>query len=183
MDIVDISTVKTVHKEPKQLDLVGWFTLGSANGPSPDLLPIQNRISELYTETPLLLLFHPSEALSEATAAGKLPLTIYEPVHESASGLNDKAMDIDGAPQTKEIKFRELVYSVETGEAEMIAVDSVARGGGNATAVEKESTSTPKISPELNLKKGKGKQKEQPKEEAHIIDADKVLTPEDEERT
>ena len=171
-------TVKAVYKQP-QLDLVGWFALGPQTGPQPHLLPTQNRISEL-TELPLLVLFHPSEALSEATTAGKLPLTIYEPVHESASGHNDKAMDIDGASQPKELKFRELVYSVETAEAEMIAVDFVAKGGGNATAVEDKSKAPKKTEDESKTRKGKGKQKAEPHTEE--IDVTKVLTAEDDER-
>jgi COP9 signalosome complex subunit 6 len=159
---------------------VGWFTLGPASGPSPHLLPIHNRISELYTETPILCLFHPADAPSEATAAGKLPLTLYESVFESApGGQNDKNMDIDGAAQAKSVKFRELVYSVETSEAEMIAVDFVARGGGNAAAV-KTKDEPVETSPDSKEKtaKGKGKTKK-----ADIIDEDKVLTAEDEEGT
>jgi COP9 signalosome complex subunit 6 len=174
-----MSTVKDVYKQP-QLDLVGWFALGSPTGPQPHLLPIQNRISELYTESPLLVLFHPSDALSEATTAGKLPLTIYEPVYESASGPNDKAMDIDGVSQPKELKFRELVYSVETAEAEMIAVDFVATGGGNATAVEDKSKAPKKAEEESRSRKGKGKQKAE--SYTADIDVSKVLTAEDDER-
>ncbi|ORY15152.1 hypothetical protein BCR34DRAFT_533319 [Clohesyomyces aquaticus] len=172
---------KDVHKQP-QLDIVGWFTLGPATGPQPEHLPIHTRISELYNDTPILCLFHPSDAFSESTAAGKLPLTLYESVYENATGSpNDKAMDIDGAMQTKALKFKELVYTVETGEAEMIGVDFVARGGGNATAVEgapppKGDSKAPE---EEKSKKGKGKGKEKVKEEA--IDESTVLTAEDEE--
>ena len=45
-------------------------------------------------------------------------------------------MEIDGQDSPLDLRFRELPYSVETGEAEMICVDFVARGGGNATAVD-----------------------------------------------
>lgn len=128
-------------------------------------------------------MFHPSDADSEATTAGKLPLTLYESTYENASGgPNDKSMDIDGAVQNKALKFRELVYTVETGEAEMIAVDFVARGGGNATAVEGSSAATKGKSgkgAEEQDKKAKGKQKELPREET--IDESSVLTAEDEE--
>ncbi|KAF2015444.1 hypothetical protein BU24DRAFT_408658 [Aaosphaeria arxii CBS 175.79] len=173
---------KIVHKQP-QLDLVGWFTLGPSSGPQPYLLPIHNYISQI-NEAPILVLFHAEDASSEATAAGKLPLTLYESVFESAAGgPNDKAMDIDGAVQAKAVKFRELVYSIETGEAEMIGVDFVARGGGNATAVEGGSDGATKAetkaAEEDKSKKGKGKQKEKLKEEA--IDEANVLTAEDEE--
>ncbi|KAF2678194.1 hypothetical protein K458DRAFT_377246 [Lentithecium fluviatile CBS 122367] len=175
---------KDVHKQP-QLDIVGWFTLGAVSGPQPHILPMHTRISEVYTESPLLCLFHPSDADSEATAAGKLPLTLYESVYESATGgPNDKAMDIDGAVQNKALKFRELVYSVETGEAEMIAVDFVARGGGNATAVDGSTAVLPKgelsKSEEDKGKKTRGKQKEKEKRE-ETIDESSVLTAEDDE--
>jgi COP9 signalosome complex subunit 6 len=130
-------------------------------------------------------LFHPSDADSEATAAGKLPLTLYESIYENATGgLNDKAMDIDGAVQNRTLKFRELVYSVETGEAEMIAVDFVARGGGNATAVDGSTAAVSK--PESSKaeedkgKKAKGKQKEKEKRD-DTIDETTVMTVEDDE--
>ncbi|KAJ4346042.1 hypothetical protein N0V95_005775 [Ascochyta clinopodiicola] len=177
---------KEVHKQP-QLDLVGWFTLGPASGPSPHVLPIHSRITELYNDSPILLLFHPESTFTEATAAGKLPLTLYESLSEnSPSDPNDKAMDIDGAVQAKSTKFRELVYSVETGEAEMISVDFVARGGGNATAVEGsvESSAATVGTPKTNenaTKKGKGKQKEKDSEKDALIDETAVLDADDEE--
>jgi COP9 signalosome complex subunit 6 len=185
------ATVKDVHKQPP-LDLVGWFTLGNRSGPEPHILPIHSHISELYTEAPLLVLFHPEDAFSEATAAGKLPLTLYEPIFENAtSDPNDKAMDIDGAVKAKSTKFKELVYSIETGEAEMISVDFVARGGGNATAVEGSVDAATKAEPSLSQidevvgKKTRGKQKEKGKEkEAEKdapIDESLVMSAEDDE--
>jgi COP9 signalosome complex subunit 6 len=132
------------------------------------------------------LLFHPESTFTEATAAGKLPLSLYESLSENApSDPNDKAMDIDGAVQAKTIKFRELVYSVETGEAEMISVDFVARGGGNATAVEGSvesalNTESPKTN-ESAGKKSKGKQKEKEIEKDAPIDESAVLDADDEE--
>jgi COP9 signalosome complex subunit 6 len=101
-------------------------------------------------------------------------------------------MDIDGAVKDKAIKFRELVYSVETGEAEMISVDFVARGGGNATAVEgsveaSASTADGSKASEAGGKKGKGKQKEKEKEKEKEsekdapIDEAVVLNADDEE--
>ncbi|KAF2875335.1 hypothetical protein BDV95DRAFT_486975 [Massariosphaeria phaeospora] len=174
---------KDVHKQP-QLDIVGWFTLGPASGPESHILPIHSRISDVYTESPILFLFHPAEALSEATSAGKLPLTLYESVYEtSTGGPNDKAMDIDGAVHSKALKFRELVYSVETGEAEMIGVDFVARGGGNATAVDGSAAAPSKgnaaAAEEDKGRKTRGKQKEKAKDES--IDDSAALTAEDEE--
>lgn len=181
--------VKDVHKQP-QLDIVGWFTLGSTTGPEPHILPIHSRISELYTESPLLLLFHPESAFSEATAAGKLPLTLYESISvNTTTDPNDKAMDIDGAVQAKSTKFRELVYSIETGEAEMISVDFVARGGGNATAVEGSANTSAskaesaKIDEALGKRSTRGKQKEKEKEKEKDaqLDESTVITAEDDE--
>lgn len=107
-------------------------------------------------------------------------------------------MDIDSA-QTRELKFRELAYSVETGEAEMIGVDFVAKGGGNATAIETGRAATaPAAQPAMTMQtpikgesstKGKGKVKSKDKDKAtegteetngEIDDRD-VLTAEEEE--
>ena len=94
-------------------------------------------------------------------------------------------MDIDGAVQAKALKFRELVYAIETGEAEMISVDFVARGGGNATAVEGSPSTAKKAeaAPVDDDKKGKGKGKQKEKEKAkeETIDESAVMTAEDEE--
>jgi COP9 signalosome complex subunit 6 len=136
----------------------------------------------------LLVLFHPEDAFSEATAAGKLPLTLYEPISEHVtSDPNDKTMDIDGAVQAKSTKFKELVYTIETGEAEMISVDFVARGGGNATAVEGSSAAPKAESSKADEPSGKrstrGKQKEKEKERERDapIDESLVMTAEDDE--
>lgn len=181
---------KDVHKQPP-LDIVGWFTLGPSSGPGPHVLPIHSCISRLYTESPLLLLFHPETAFSEATAAGKLPLTLYESVSVmTTSESSDKTMDIDGAAQARCTKFRELVYSIETGEAEMIAVDFVARGGGNATAVE-DSSGGPvtrqgdavngEDSSIIRTNRGKQKEKEKDSENDFAFDETIAMTAEDEE--
>jgi len=138
-----------VFKAP-QLDLVGWYTLGSSNGPEQRHLPIQLQLQTEYNlESAILLLFHPDMVAESSGAAGKLPLTLYETVWTS----DTSSMDVDGGDRNQSLKFRELRYSVETGEAEMISVDFVARGGGNATAVE-----APAAKPDA--KKGKGKAKD-----------------------
>jgi COP9 signalosome complex subunit 6 len=99
-------------------------------------------------------------------------------------------MDIDGAEQAKSIKFKELVYSIETGEAEMISVDFVARGGGNATAVggsadlTSAKTESPKVDESTGKKNTRGKQKEKEKEEKDVpIDGSVILTADDDEGT
>lgn len=64
-------------------------------------------------------------------------MTIYESIFEG-----DNVADTNAITQTADdrhalhIRFRELPYSIETGEAEMISVDFVARGAGNAMAIE-----------------------------------------------
>jgi COP9 signalosome complex subunit 6 len=138
---------KEVFKAPL-LDVVGWYALGSTSGPEPRHLPIQMQLQTKYNlESAILLLFHPEMVAESSGAAGKLPLTLYETTWTSDSS----SMDVDAGERNQSLKFRELRYSVETGEAEMISVDFVARGGGNATAVEAKKG---------DAKKGKGKAKE-----------------------
>lgn len=114
-------TVKDVHPT---LDFIGHFTYLP---PPPHNLPrqlhlnIQNQLLS-HNESPIFLALHPSP-LSTSTG-GKLPLTIYESVYEEEGDT----------PETKtlKMKFTELDYTIETGEAEMIGVDHVAKGVGNA---------------------------------------------------
>lgn len=126
----------TVHKE-RQLDFVGWYTLLPGTGPTPTILPIHSQILEGWNESAVVLGFHPEEVLSH-TVGGKLPLTIYESNYEvddqkpTEQDGEDKKMD-DGEATLK-LKFREVPYSVETDETEMISMNYVAEGGGNATA-------------------------------------------------
>ncbi|TGO50248.1 hypothetical protein BOTNAR_0400g00070 [Botryotinia narcissicola] len=148
-----LQQMKDVHKVPA-LDLVGWYTIIPNSGPQPIHLPIHRQILSTYNESAILLGFHPEEALSGAVG-GKLPLTIYESNYEAeesgAETGEDKEMK-DEEPQLK-LKFKELPFTVETGEAEMISVDFVARGGGNATAVNGTSK-------KITIVEGKGKGKD-----------------------
>ena len=125
---------KDVHQVPV-LELLGWFTTAPATGPEAVHLGIHQQILHTYNETAVLLAFHPSAVLEGAAVGGKLPLTIYESIYESVDS-GDRGMEIDGQETPQELRFRELPYTVETGEAEMIGVDFVARGGGNATAID-----------------------------------------------
>ncbi|KAI2469353.1 hypothetical protein F4781DRAFT_394490 [Annulohypoxylon bovei var. microspora] len=136
-----LDQMKTIHKSP-QLDLVGWYTVLPKSGPTPSILPIHNWILSEHNESSLLLAFHPEEAVKHS-AGSKLPLTIYESNYEAEEPKPDQGEDKemrDGDPPLN-VKFRELSYSVETGEAEMISMDFVARGAGNATVVEKKTSS------------------------------------------
>jgi COP9 signalosome complex subunit 6 len=147
--------VKDVHKVPA-LDLVGWYTILPTSGPQPAHLPIHRQILD-YNESAILLGFHPSAVLN-GPVGGKLPITLYESNYEAdeptEDGSEDKEMK-DGEPQLG-LRFKELPYVVETGEAEMISIDFVARGGGNATAVDGTSKKATQDDP-----KGKGKKKSQ----------------------
>lgn len=55
------------------------------------------------------------------------------------------------------LRFQELPYTIETGEAEMISVDFVARGGANATAIEEPKPDSANSPTPAKDTKGKGK--------------------------
>ena len=139
----DFSTDKDVHKQPA-LELVGWFTVAPESGPLAAHLPIHQQIMT-FNESPVLLVFHASSLGSTSNTTGKLPLTLYESIEdldqtstiENAKGKDVNAMQVD-TDETKpsSIKFRALPYSVETEETEMIGIDYVAKGGGNAGAID-----------------------------------------------
>lgn len=83
----------------------------------------------------LLLGFHPDE-LAHHSVGAKLPLSIYESNYEADDDSGeDEKMGLEDDAALK-LKFRELKYTVEAGDAEMISMDFVARGGGNATAID-----------------------------------------------
>lgn len=114
----------------------------------------------------MFLTFHPSQIQIGASNGSKLPLTVYESVYEGDNAAEgDKSMQVDNEEQSLSIRFRELPYSIETGEAEMIGVDTVARSARNAAsdtgAAPQQETQT----------KGKKEQK------------DVMLSPEEEECT
>ncbi|KAL8826622.1 MAG: hypothetical protein Q9191_003686 [Dirinaria sp. TL-2023a] len=147
-----VQQYRDVHKAPA-LEVVGWFTTAPPSGPEFQHLAIHQQLLLDYNETALMLAFHPSTVLAGAQAGGKLPLTIYESVYESgleggkaapADEDGDNRMEIEGQEAHLDLKFRELPYTVETGEAEMIGVDYIARGAGNATAIDGTSQSVGK---------------------------------------
>ncbi|KAL8684764.1 MAG: hypothetical protein Q9224_006146, partial [Gallowayella concinna] len=171
---------KDVHKQPP-LELVGWFTTTPPTGPAAPHVPIHQQIIHDYNETAVLLAFHPTSILAGAGQSGKLPLTIYESVYEGQEADRDQSMDLDGQETPLNLKFRELPCSVDTGEAEMISVDFVARGGGNATDVDASTKM-----------KGKGQASQAPvvdkaskeagsQQEAKALNDSSLLSPEDEE--
>jgi len=136
--------VRTVHKD-RSLDLVGWFTLMPSAGPAPNVLAIHTQILDNLNDAAVLLGFSPAELL-KARAGGRLPIAVYESNYEpdasTAAATNDDGQDTTMADGTKAqqqppklcLKFRELPYTVETDEAEMISMAHVAQGGANASA-------------------------------------------------
>ncbi|KAF4587286.1 COP9 signalosome complex subunit 6 [Ophiocordyceps camponoti-floridani] len=184
-----LEQMMTVHKE-RQLDLVGWYTLFPTSGPTPSVVPIHKQILQQWNESALLLGFHPEEALKHSVG-GKLPLTIYESNYEvddsggGAEGDEDKRMD-DGEAAALKLKFREVPYSVETDDTEMISMNYIAGAGGNASTVSGTASAKedrPARSVESN---GKGKRRlvesEADDTAKSLPDADEVLT-HDEEKT
>ncbi|KAI3331561.1 COP9 signalosome-like protein subunit 6 [Xylariaceae sp. AK1471] len=178
-----LGQMKIIHSSP-QLDLVGWYTLLPKSGPTPSILPIHNWILSEHNESSLLLGFHPEESVKHH-AGSRLPLTIYESNYEADEPKTEQGEDKemrDGEPALK-LRFHELQYSVETGEAEMISMDFVARGAGNATAVEPRDQK--KTAP-VNTDDPKGKRKMEATEateaSANTADTEEhVLSREDEE--
>ncbi|PLN83140.1 putative COP9 signalosome subunit 6 [Aspergillus taichungensis] len=137
-----VQQLKDVHKIPA-LDLVGWWSTAPPSGPNASHLPIHRQMLQNYNESAVFLAFHPSQVHGAASNSAKLPLTVYESVYEGENAADGgKAMQVDGEEQLLTIRFRELPYFVETGEAEMIGVDSIARSARNAAAVEEPSTTS-----------------------------------------
>ncbi|KAI9897002.1 hypothetical protein N3K66_008024 [Trichothecium roseum] len=141
----------TVHKD-RSLDLVGWYTLLPSVGPTASILRLHQTFFKI-NESALLLSFHPEEAVRHSVG-GKLPLTIYESVleiddasakpgrdaggEEEEEGDKDKVMADSADDDDVRLRFRELAYSVETHETEMISMNYVASGGGGSAAAAKE---------------------------------------------
>lgn len=166
LELADPLQVKDVHKAPA-LDLVGWWSTAPPSGPNTAHLPIHRQILHNHNESAVFLAFHPSLVHDASSNGGKLPVTIYESVYEGENATeNSKTMQVDGEEQSLTIRFRELPYSVETGEAEMIGIDTVARTARNA-AVDTPATSS-------LTKQAAGKEPTK--------DQSDVLSPEEEER-
>lgn len=156
---------KEVHKVPA-LDMVALFTLGPVEGPQPAHLPILKQVQQLTgSDSIMLLLFHVEQV--DDLQGGKLPISLYDSVEEAEG----------------EVKFKELAFDVDSGDAEMIGVNYVAVGGGNATAVPKQDTSSAASGSKDKKAKGKGKGKEKDGEEADTNGATStnVLSAEDDE--
>lgn len=156
---------------------MGWWSTAPPSGPTPAQLPIQRQILEDYNESAVFLAFHPSRIQQSSSGAGKLPLTVYESVYEGDHVDGEKKMQVDNEEQSLNIRFRELPYSVETGEAEMIGIDTITRSGRNAAALDAQSVpSSQRPIPCAEEAKANGKAKEKSE------DGPVILSPEEEER-
>jgi len=101
------------------LELIGWYTV--AQSPTSRHIALHEQFVP-YTPTPILLILQP-EAQSAGSAGQSLPLKAYEPT-----------VEIRG--RTSRNVFVEASFTVETGEAERIAVDWTAKGGEGGTSLE-----------------------------------------------
>ncbi|KAJ8462444.1 hypothetical protein ONZ45_g5705 [Pleurotus djamor] len=101
------------------LEFIGWYTV--ATYPTSKHIALHDQFTN-YCSTPLLLILQPTLAfVSSDVNAQTLPFKAYEPSVE----IRDR--------KTRSV-FIEASYNVETGEAERIAVDWTARGGGGGTS-------------------------------------------------
>ncbi|KAG7450211.1 COP9 signalosome subunit 6 [Guyanagaster necrorhizus] len=103
------------------LEFIGWYTV--APRPSSRHIALHSQFTG-YCSTPLLLLLQSSNNVSTGSDGNQtLPFKAYEPTIEIRDRLSRPV-------------FVEASYNVETGEAERIAVDWTARGGGSGTSLE-----------------------------------------------
>ncbi|KAJ9112465.1 hypothetical protein QFC20_002253 [Naganishia adeliensis] len=125
---IDTEFLETRREQFKQvfptLDLIGWYTIGRE--PSEVDIHIQHQFTAII-EAPIFLQLSPHESeTSPLRTNGEIPVRIFE----SALGANDDLnIGGDAITTTRGFQFIELKYTVETGEAERIAVDGAAKAG------------------------------------------------------
>ncbi|CCM01623.1 uncharacterized protein FIBRA_03684 [Fibroporia radiculosa] len=104
------------------LEFIGWYTV--ATRPTAVHIALHEQFTP-YSSTPLLLILQPSTvfAASSDITAQPLPIKAYEPTIE----IRDR--------KSRSV-FVEAPYTVETGEAERIAVDWTAKGGEGDNSLE-----------------------------------------------
>ncbi|KAJ5343070.1 uncharacterized protein N7506_002894 [Penicillium brevicompactum] len=135
-----LQQLKDVHKSPA-LELVGWWAIAPPSGPTGAYLPLHQQILRDYNESAVFLGFHPQDQASASNGA-KLPLGIFESVYEAETTPDAKDMQVDGEEGKLSIKFRELPYSVETGESEMIGIDTINRPNAHMQKKDKQRSET-----------------------------------------
>jgi len=103
------------------LELIGWYTV--AQQPTDRHIALHEQFIA-YTANPILLILQPSQSSAKSDVTGHaLPFKAYESTVEIRE-------------RTSRNVFVEASYSVETGEAERIAVDWSAKGGEGGTSLE-----------------------------------------------
>ncbi|KIL70983.1 hypothetical protein M378DRAFT_67093 [Amanita muscaria Koide BX008] len=104
------------------LEFIGWYTVASY--PTTKHIAIHEQFTG-YCTTPLLVVLQAGVALGSRSSlnAQPLPFKAYEP-------------SIEIRDRTTRAVYMEVPYTVETGEAERIAVDWTAKGGGSSTSLE-----------------------------------------------
>ncbi|KAG1716328.1 hypothetical protein ID866_812 [Astraeus odoratus] len=122
-DMVDHGFLVQRRDQYKQvfpsLEFIGWYTVASTV--TSRHIALHEQFTG-YCSTPLLLVLQCSADSSSSDITGQaLPFKAYEPSVE----IRDK--------KTRSV-FIEVPFKVETGEAERIAVDWTARGGGGSTS-------------------------------------------------
>ncbi|KAH8120654.1 maintenance of mitochondrial structure and function-domain-containing protein [Phellopilus nigrolimitatus] len=101
------------------LELIGWYTV--AQQPTAQHIALHEQFVS-YTPNPILLVLQPFGS-SKSDGGHALPLKAYEQTVE----IRDRS--------SRNV-FVEASYSVETGEAERIAVDWTAKGGEGGTSLD-----------------------------------------------
>lgn len=111
------------------MDLLGWYSTTTSPNFHPSFKHVYtHRSLQVHNESLILLLLNPYSA----SVGGKLPLGVFESFIEGGDAQTHQASGSEGGI----FKFVPAEYTVETGEAEMIGVGFVAKGGwGNAAAV------------------------------------------------
>ncbi|KPI36948.1 COP9 signalosome complex subunit 6 [Cyphellophora attinorum] len=147
-----VTQYRDVHKAPA-LDVVGWFALAPESGPLPELVPFQRHITSVYNDSAVFLAIHPTAFQQSSSTDRTLPLTVYESIQESENAKDESSMQVDG-DDSSGLLFRTIPFTVETDEAEMIAINFVSKGAGSAASIT-DATSASKSDPAAEDKKGK----------------------------
>lgn len=104
------------------LELLGWYTIGSA--PTREDLDVHEQLLA-YHDTPIFVQLNQNVSSFEtADKDGELPIRVYESVMELVKGESRSL-------------FVPAGYTIETGEAERIAVDYASKdGAGSGSSLE-----------------------------------------------
>lgn len=104
------------------LEFIGWYSV--ATRPTATHISLHEQFVP-YSATPILLLLQPSIAFATGhdNTTHPLPLKAYEPTIDMRAGRSRSV-------------FIEASYTVETGEAERIAVDWTSKGGEVGTSLQ-----------------------------------------------